>query len=59
MSHGTAVHVRNPLKQEGNGCDTVRHEIDGQKFKKCPILLAIPAERKQQRKSASWFGSPA
>jgi hypothetical protein len=43
MSHGLTATVRNPLKQGGNECDIERHEIDGAKFKKCLILLAIPA----------------
>jgi hypothetical protein len=43
MSHGLTALVRNSLKQEGNDCDTERHELDGSKSKKCLILLAIPA----------------
>jgi hypothetical protein len=43
VSHGLAVTARNWLKQEGNSCDMERHEAEGKKSEKCPILLAIPA----------------
>jgi hypothetical protein len=43
MSHGLIAHVRNSLKPIENDCDMVRHKIDGAKFRKCLILLAIPA----------------
>jgi hypothetical protein len=43
MSHRLAGPKRNSLKQGGNSCDTVRHEIRGGKLQKPLILLAIPA----------------
>jgi hypothetical protein len=49
MSHGITATFCNSLKQEGNSCDILRHEFDGQKFKKCLISLAIPAELRTLR----------
>jgi hypothetical protein len=43
MSHGVTAAVCNPLKQEGNSCDIVRHGKGFQKSQKPLILLAIPA----------------
>jgi hypothetical protein len=44
MSHGVTATLCNSLKQEGNSCDTVRHETGPQNSQKPLILLAIPAE---------------
>jgi hypothetical protein len=43
MSRVVAAIPCNSLKQEGNGCDMRRHELDEQKSEKWLILLAIPA----------------
>ena len=43
MSHGVTAAPCNPLKQEGNSCDTVRHGGGSLKSQKPLILLAIPA----------------
>src|SRR3981189_936262 len=43
MSHGATAALCNPLKQEGNNCDTVRHGKGFQGSQKSLISLAIPA----------------
>jgi hypothetical protein len=43
MSHGVTAEPCNPLKQEGNSCDTMRHGKGFRKSQKPLILLAIPA----------------
>src|SRR5260221_10757632 len=39
MSHGVTATLCNSLKQEGNSCDTVRHETEPQNSQKPLILL--------------------